>query len=128
VGDADLIAWEPGHEPVLRPAFGASLAAHGETRVRLVLGPETLVLEGSVIGTDGRAAIGWTVELDGFDPLASFGLREPVRTDDDGRFVLTDVPDGTHLVRAWKTNPRAAFRSPPAASGTSGLTIVVAPE
>lgn len=122
---ADLLAWEPGQEPVVRVAFGAGLPASGETFARLVLGPTTLTLEGAVLHEDGTPAGGWTVELDGPDPLASYGLRAPVRSDDGGRFTLTDVPAGSHALRAWKDSPRSAVRSVQAAAGSSGLSILV---
>lgn len=122
---ADLIAFEPGYEPVLRPAFGSSLARAGESRVSLLLGAETLSLTGSVTTSDGTPVKNWNVELDEIDPLVSFGLRERVRTDGKGVFLLTDVPAGTHVVRAWKERPGAAFRSEPVAAGAEGLVIVV---
>jgi hypothetical protein len=125
VAEADLIAFEPGFEPALRPAFRAN--PEGESHVRLVLGPESLTLSGTVVGEDGEPQKNWTVELDGPDPLATFGLRESVRTSDDGRFVLTDVPAGTHVVRAWKKKVEAAVRSIPADAGTTDLAIVVRP-
>lgn len=124
VGSADLVAFEPGHEPVLRPVFGASLGAGGENSVRLVLGPETLTLSGTVVGTNGQPLEGWTVELDGHDLLATFGLREAARTDGDGRFTLGDVSAGVHVVRAWKDRRELAFRSAPAAAGETGISIV----
>jgi hypothetical protein len=132
LGGADLVAWEPGLEPTVRPAFGASLAgglvAGGASHVRLVLGGETLTLEGTVQHEDGTPAVGWTVELDGLDPLAAFGLRAPVRSDESGRFVLAELPAGSHVLRVWKDSPRAAFRSSPAAAGATGLTIRVVPD
>jgi len=125
---ADLVAWEPGFELALRPAFGASLASSGASHVRLVLGAETLTLEGTVQQEDGTPAPGWTVEPDGLDPLAAFGLRAPVRSDESGRFVLSDLAAGSHVLRAWKDSPRAAFRSTPAAAGATGVVIVVVPD
>lgn len=125
VAGADLIAFEPGFEPVLRPSFGSALAHGGESRVSLLLGPETLSLSGMVRTSDGTPLKNWNVELDELDPLVSFGLRERVRTDGKGAFLLTDVPAGTHVVRAWKERPSAAFRSEPFAAGASGLAIVV---
>lgn len=123
---ADLLAFEPGHEPALRPAFGTGLALRGESQVRLVLGPETLALAGTVVGQDGEPRKGWTVELDGLDPLATYGLREALRTDGEGRFQLSEVPAGVHIVRAWKERRELAYRSVPSSAGESGLTIVVA--
>jgi hypothetical protein len=122
---ADLVAFESGHEPVLRAAFASSLAAGGENTVRLVLGPPTLTLSGQVAGRDARPLKGWTVELDGLDPLAACGLREPVQTDAQGRFVLSDVPAGVHVLRAWKERREHAFGSAPAAAGETGIVIVV---
>jgi len=124
-GRADLVAFEPGREPALHPAFGASLGAGGEHVVRLVLGAETLTLSGSVTDADGRPLKGWTVELDGADVLADFRLREDVRTDADGRFELSDVPAGVHVLRAWRDRRELAFRSAPTSAGESGITIVV---
>ncbi len=125
VGAADLLAFEPGRGPVLRPAFGASLGAGGEHSVRLVLGAETLTLSGTVARSNGQPLEGWTVELDELDLLANFGLRELVRTDGEGRFTLGDVPAGVHVLRAWKDQRELAFRSAPAAAGESGIKIVV---
>ena len=121
---SDLLAFAPGHEPALHPAFALRAGSAAEHYVRLVLGPETLVLSGTVVGEDERGLAGWTVELDGTDVLADFGLRERVRTGADGSFRLTDVPAGVHVVRAWKEDRELAFRSVPAAAGEIGITIV----
>ncbi len=126
-GPADLLAFEPGYEPTLRPALGANLVAGSPTELRLVLGPSTLSLTGSVTALDGRPLEGWTVELDGPDPLAEFGLRERVRTDVAGRFLMADVPAGIHVVRAYAERRELAFRSPPIAAGEIGLVIVADP-
>ena len=122
---ADLLAFAPGHEPVLQPAFGATLGRGGEHSVRLVLGPETLTLGGVVLGAQDRTLEGWTVELDGPDVLADFGLRDVVRTGANGRFVLEDVPAGVHVVRAWKDRRDLAFFSPPTSAGETGIRILV---
>lgn len=124
---SDLLAFEPGYEPALRSAFGAGLARRGETQVRLVLGPETLTLAGTVVGPDGQPLKNWNIELDELDPLQTFGLRERVRTDGAGLFVLSDVPAGIHIVRAWRERPDLAFRSEPVAAGTNGLVILADP-
>ena len=124
-GPADLAAFEPGHEPALRAAFGATLGRGGEHSVRLVLGPETLSLGGTVTDPDGVPVEGWTVELEGPDPLRDFGFREAVRSGQDGSFVLCDVSAGVHVVLAWKERRTLPFRSAPAAAGETGLTIVV---
>jgi hypothetical protein len=121
---ADLLAWASGHEPALHAAFGAGLGKSGEHSVRLVLGPETLTLSGTVAGADGQPRKGWTVELDGPDVLSDFGLRDPVRTRADGAFVLDDVSAGVHVLRAWKEHRERAFRSAPASAGESGIMIV----
>lgn len=121
---ADLLAHAPGHEPAVRAAFGAGLGKSGEHTVRLVLGPPTLTLCGTVSGTDGQPRKGWTVELDGPDVLADFGLRDVVRTGADGGFVLTDVPAGVRVLRAWKERRELAFRSAPTSAGETGITIV----
>jgi hypothetical protein len=120
----DLVAFLPGFEPAVRPAFGSSPS--GEYDVRLVLGPETLALAGTVVDAVGHPLKGWTVELDGPDPLRDYGLREAVRTDHEGRFVLGDVPAGVHVVRAWRKQRENPTRSGPAAAGEQGLTIVAA--
>jgi len=122
---ADLLAFAPGHEPALQPDFGARLGRSGDQTVRLVLGPQTLTLSGTVAGPDGQPRKGWTVELDGPDVLTDFGLRDVVRTGADGGFVLTDVPAGVHVLRAWKERRELAFRSVPATAGESGITIAV---
>jgi len=124
-GATDLLAFEPGSEPAVRPAFGASLAGGGEFNVRLVLGPETLALAGRVIDREGAGLKGWTVELDGTDLLSDFRLRERVRTDGEGRFEIPDVPVGTHVVRAWRERAEEALRSEPAAAGERGIVIQV---
>lgn len=124
-GAGDLLAFESGHEPALRPAFGAGLEASGEHSVRLVLGPETLDLSGTVVGPSGQPLAGWSVELDELDPLADLGLREQVLTNGNGRFSLGDVPAGVHVLRAWKERRELAFRSTPAAAGESGIVIHV---
>jgi hypothetical protein len=122
---ADLLAHAPGHEPALHAAFGAGLGKSGEHAVRLVLGPPTLTLRGVVVGAQNRTLKGWTVELDGRDVLTDFGLRDPVHTGADGCFVLTDVPAGVHVVRAWKDRRDLAFRSAPTSAGETGIQIVV---
>jgi hypothetical protein len=122
-----LLAYEPGYEPALLPAFGASLTTGSEQPLRIVLGPSTQSLAGSVTTRDGRPLAGWTVELDGLDPLADFGLREPVRSDAEGRFLLPDVPAGVHVVRAFEQYRELAFRSPPIAAGEGGLVILAEP-
>ena len=127
VGSADLVAFEAGYEPAVRNAFGASLAGGSVADVLLVLGPTTLGLTGTVTGLDGRPLEGWTVELDGPDPLTDSGLREPVLTDAAGHFLLTDVPAGIHVVRAFIHTRELAFRSPPTAAGETGLVIVADP-
>lgn len=119
----DLLAFESGHEPALRPAFATGLAASGEHTVRLVLGPETLGLSGTVVGPSGQPLAGWTVELDELDPLADLGLREQVLTNGNGHFSVGDVPAGVHVLRAWKERRELAFRSAPAAAGESGILI-----
>jgi hypothetical protein len=121
LADADLVAHLAGFEPAFLPRFG--LSAH---EVRLVLGPETLALTGTVVDASGAPLKGWSVELDGLDALRDHGLREPVRTDQDGRFVLTDVPSGVHVVRTWKESRERAALSGPAVPGEMGLTIVAA--
>lgn len=121
----DLLAFEPGHEPALRPAFGLGLGAGGEHSVRLVLGPQTLTLDGTVSDANGEPLEGWIVELDELDLLADFGLREPVCTDGEGRFVISDVCAGVHVLRAWRERRELAFHSAPAAAGESGIAIVV---
>lgn len=126
-GTADLLAFEPGYEPALRPALGPSLVSGAPTELRIVLGPSSLSLTGRVTTRDGQALKGWTVELDGPDPLADFGLRERVRTDATGHFLLVDVPAGIHVVRAFAEEPELAFRSPPIAAGEDGLVIVADP-
>jgi hypothetical protein len=124
-GAGDLLVFEPGYEPVLRPAVGASLAPGSAPELRIVLGPSTLSLTGVVITRDGRALAGWKVELDGLDPLAAVGLREPTLTDAEGRFVLPDVPSGIHVVRTFAARRELAFRSAPSAAGEEGLVITV---
>ncbi len=124
-GAGDLLVFEPGYEPVLRPAVGAGLAPGSAPELRIVLGPSTLSLTGVVISRDGRALAGWTVELDGLDPLAAVGLREPTLTDAEGRFVLPDVPSGIHVVRTFAERRELAFRSAPIAAGEEGLVITV---
>ena len=124
---ADLLAFEPGYEPVLRPAVGAGLAAGATHELRLVLGPSTLSLTGTVTTRAGEPLAGWTVELDGLDPLATFGLRESVLTDAEGRFLLSDVPNGVHVVRAFAAQRELAFRSPPIAAGEEGLIVLADP-
>jgi hypothetical protein len=124
-GAEDLLAFESGHEPVLRAAFGASIEANGEHSVRLVLGPETLTLSGTVVGASGSPLAGWSVELDELDPLADLGLREQVLTNGNGQFSFGDVPAGVHVLRAWKERRELSFRSQPAAAGESGITIRV---
>ncbi|NOT32409.1 MAG: carboxypeptidase regulatory-like domain-containing protein [Planctomycetes bacterium] len=126
-GAGDLLAFEPGYEPILRPALGASLAAGSTHELRLVLGPSTRSLTGAVLARDGRPLKGWTVELDGIDPLADFGLRERVSTDADGHFVFPDVPAGLHVVRAYAERRELALRSAPIAAGADGLVIFADP-
>jgi hypothetical protein len=121
----DLLAFEPGHEPVLRANFTATQTPDEDAELRLVLGPPTHALHGTVVDRDGRPQKGWTVELDEPDPLADSGLRERVRTDAAGSFVITDVPEGIHVVRAWRERAEFAVRSTPIAAGERGLTIVV---
>lgn len=125
---ADLVAFEPGFEPVLRPSFGASLAAGGETRLDLVLGPPTLTLAGRVVDLEGGAVEGWTVELDEPDLLRDLDLCEPVKCDAEGRFVLPDVPVGLHVVRTFHERRELAVRSSPVEAGTSEVSIVVDPD
>ncbi len=124
---ADLLAFEPGYEPALRAAFGANLVAGSTPELRLVLGPSTLSLSGSVTDHEHHPLKGWTVELDGIDPLAASGLRERVRTDAAGHFLLTDVPTGIHIVRAFQERRELAFRSPPIGAGEEGLVILAEP-
>jgi hypothetical protein len=119
----DLIAHLTGFEPAVLARFGD--LSVGREDVRLVLGPATLPLTGTVIDAAGLPLKGWTVELDGPDALRDYGLREPVRTDIEGRFVLNDVPAGVHVVRAWKKQRERAVLSAPATTGEQGLTIVV---
>lgn len=126
-GSGDLLAFEPGYEPILRAALGANLAAGSTHELRLVLGPSTRSLTGDVLSRDGQPLKGWTVELDGVDPLADFGLRERVRTDADGHFVFPDVPAGIHVVRAYQERRELAFRSTPIAAGEDGLVIFADP-
>jgi hypothetical protein len=122
---ADLLAFAPGHEPVLKPAFGATLGRDGDYTVRLVLGAETLTLSGTVVGAGKRPLEGWTVELEGRDVLTDFGLRDAVHTGADGTFVLNDVPAGVHVVRAWKERREVAFSSAPTSAGETGIEILV---
>src|SRR5262245_53514727 len=105
----DLVAYLAGFEPVVLPGFGAQAGGAGE--VRLVLGPETVALAGTVIDAGGQPLKGWTVELDGPDVLRDHGLREPLRTDIEGRFVLKDVPSGVQRVRVWRKNRERATLS-----------------
>lgn len=126
-GDGDLVAFLPGFEPALRPSFAANLAPGHDGEVQLVLGPPTLTLAGTVVDGAGAPLKNWTVELDELDPLATLGLRERVRTDGDGRFVLLDVPTGVHVVRAWKERVEEAYRSLPVDSGATGVSIVADP-
>lgn len=121
-GSADLIAHLPGYEPAVLLRFVASAGLQRE--VHLTLGPQALALSGTVIDPSGQPLKGWTVELDGPDPLRDHGLREPARTDLEGRFVLNDVPAGIHVVRAWKAQGDVATFSRPIAAGEPGLTIV----
>jgi hypothetical protein len=121
---ADLIAFQPGYEPALRPNFGSGLTREHDGEVRLTLGPPTLSISGTIVDRGGAPLKNWTVELDELDPLASFGLREHVRSDGDGRFLLTDVVTGVHVVRAWKERPEAVYRSLPVESGATSVTIV----
>ncbi len=121
----DLIAFEPGYEPVLRPSVDATLASGSALELCLVLGPSTLTLSGVVITPDGRPVPGWMVELDGLDPLAAAGLREPTTTDAEGRFLLPDVPAGVHMVRAFAERRERAFRSAPIAAGEEGVVLTV---
>jgi hypothetical protein len=123
VSGADLIAYEPGYAPTLRPAFGATLPNGSDQSVQLVLGPETSNLAGRVTTPEGVPLKGWTVELDGPDPLLDFGLRESVRTDAEGRFLVADVPHGFHVVRAFAAPGAAVFRSAPFATGEEGLVL-----
>jgi hypothetical protein len=116
------VAFEPGFEPAVRRGVGSMPG--GPLEVRLVLGAETLSLSGRVIARDDRPLKRWVVELDGPDVLQDYGLREEVRTDGDGRFVLSDVPAGVHVVRAWRERRELAYRSAPASAGEVGLTIV----
>jgi len=119
----DLVAFLPGHEPSISASF-VSGGARGVTHeVRLVLGPPSLTLSGHVLDQHGRPLKNWTVELDGHDPLAQLGLRERVQTDEQGAYTLTDVPSGVHVVRAWKNQREAAFRSDPAQAGSTGLVV-----
>jgi hypothetical protein len=121
---ADLIAFEPGHEPVWHRSEGNGAASPEAGVLRIVLGPETLALSGTVVGHDGLPLPGWTVELDGPDPLRDAKLREPVRTDGEGRFLITDVPAGVHVVRVWRESRELAVRSTPFLAGEQGLEIV----
>ena len=123
-GDGDLIAFLPGFEPALRPSFAANLAPGHDAEVRLVLGPPTLTIAGTLVDRLGAPLKNWTVELDDLDPLADLGLRERVRTDGDGRFVLSDVASGVHVVRAWKERVEASTRSLPVESGATNVSIV----
>lgn len=123
-GDGDLIAFLPGFEPALRPSFAANLAPGHDAEVRLVLGPPTLTIAGTVVDRLGAPLKNWTVELDDLDPLADLGLRERMRSDGDGRFVLSDVASGVHVVRAWKERVEASYRSLPVESGATNVSIV----
>lgn len=122
-GALDLVAFLTGHEPSVTPAF-VSGGTHGATHeVRLTLGPPSLTLSGRVLDEHGRPLKNWTVELDGHDALAQLGLRERVRTDEEGAYTLTDVPTGVHVVRAWKERREAAYRSEPVQAGSTGVVV-----
>jgi hypothetical protein len=125
LGAADLVVFEPGYEPVLWPAFGSGLGPGSSSDLRFVLGPPSGSLSGTVVDRAGRPLAGWSVGLDGIDPLETFDLRAPVRTDPAGRFRIDDVPRGVHVVRAWRERRELASRSAPAAVGSEGLAIVV---
>jgi hypothetical protein len=128
VSTADLVAYAPGFEPALRPAYGAQLDPSGENHVRLVLGPVAQSLTGRVVDADGLPRKGWTVELDEPDLLRDLGLRDNVRTDGKGVFTIPDVPGGVHVVRVFKQRRELAVRSDPAVAGELGLTVVVPDE
>ena len=121
--EADLVAFEPGFAPCIRPAYGAGLVA-GEDHTRLVLGEPTLAITGQVVDAEGKPLAGWSVELEGIDPLAALGLRSAARTDRAGRFTLTDVPAGLQILRALKDG-HAPVLSTPVDAGASGVKLVV---
>ncbi|HEX6886258.1 MAG TPA: carboxypeptidase-like regulatory domain-containing protein [Planctomycetota bacterium] len=118
----DLIAHLPGFEPAVLARFGASASPTYD--VRITLGPETRTLVGTLVDASGHALPGWTVELDGPDVLRDHGLREPVLTDQEGRFSLPDVPAYPQVVRAWREHRERAAFSLPTEPGDPGLTIV----
>jgi hypothetical protein len=102
--DADLLAFLPGHEPARITAYGARFAAGAtEDHVRLVLGPPSLSIAGTVVDSAGRAHKNWIVELAGDDPLGVVIPREVVRTDAQGAFRVPDVPTGWFALRVRRS-------------------------
>ncbi|MBK7877880.1 MAG: carboxypeptidase regulatory-like domain-containing protein [Planctomycetes bacterium] len=86
--------------------------------VRLVLGGPALAIAGTVLDANGRPAKGWRVALQG-----ASATRDAARTDRQGRFVLSGLVPGAHVLRAWSTTTDDAFESEPVEAGARDVVL-----
>ncbi len=107
-----------------RPVQAAGVAPGGAASVpevsgvRLVLGGRSLAITGTVLDGSGRPAKGWRVEL-----ANAGGADEVSRTDRQGRFVLSGLAPGAHVLRARGPRPEDVVDSEPLEAGARDVVI-----
>lgn len=124
--DADLVAFLTGYEPARITRYGARFAAGATSdHVRLVLGPNSRCIAGTVVDGEGRPHKNWLVELAGDDPLAVAVGRDAVKTDAQGRFRVPDVPAGWFALRVRRSPHDEGFVTQEFEAGTEQARVVL---
>jgi len=132
-----LVAVIEGHQPAVRPDFGAEVEAQGgrPAPVELVLGGPALAIEGRVLDSAGEPCVGWELALDDGTEVSQLSIPVDyvedmvrgdalsVRTDRDGRFTVDGLADRDYTLRAWDPASLVMVRSDPIPAGTRSAVL-----
>ncbi len=137
--EAPLIAFYRGFQPAVVPDFGRLLevSVGPPVEVQLVLGAESLSIEGFVEDDQGQPLAGWRVALTSgleaslhqnppvfVEELAAGESSEP-RTDPSGRFRIDALLDHEYTLRAWDPTTLASVETDPVPAGDRDVRIRV---
>lgn len=130
-GAASLVAFQEGFQPAVVTEFGERLRTEGELiDVILVLGPETVMLAGSVLDAQGEPRAGVDVYV--MNPIRPDSCGSPsgieieetrTRTDESGSFRLTNLSERDYVLRLVEPSTAVSIEAGPFRAGGDEVRI-----